>query len=149
MSAEINENNERRDRLRNQKRTSHTCNIRTDRNPYQPNFNIQSNQVPSTNNSGHSKTRHHSESRPAHTSYRKPSPMATAPASPIALTYKFRVWRAMLCLRIHANTHHMKRSITQTMRHANTQILQNPIGTEISKSPKCSQMKVPWTKHSG
>ena len=39
----------------------------------------------------------------AHTSYRKPSPMASAPAAPISLPLKSSVWRAVLCLRIHAN----------------------------------------------
>ena len=39
-----------------------------------------------------------------YTSYRKPSPMAAAPAAPIALPLKYSVWRAVLYLRIHANT---------------------------------------------
>jgi hypothetical protein len=38
------------------------------------------------------------------TSYRKPSPMATAPAAPISLLCKSSVSRVVLCLRIRAET---------------------------------------------
>ena len=78
--------------------------------------------------SEYGQTRQHSQSHPAHISYRKPSPMATAPASQIWLPLKFSVWRAVLCLRIHANTPRGKIGDAKdsSCQHTHTHISQIP-----------------------